>query len=208
MININIATLFPDMCESVLTSSMIGRARKSGLINICTYNIRDFTDDKHNRVDDTPYGGGRGMLMQADPIYKCFEYVSKTHSEPMHVIYLSPKGKTLTQHKALELSKFKRPLFLICGHYEGIDQRVIDEIVGMWANYTDEFEVYGLPALAGFDYEVEGDGPVSGIVDAAVVETEAPAVYYNLQGVQVANPENGLYIVRRGNQVTKELIRK
>lgn len=148
MININIATLFPDMCESVLTSSMIGRARKSGLVNIFTYNIRDFTDDKHNRVDDAPYGGGKGMLMQADPIYKCFEYVSKIYPEPMHVIYLSPKGKTLTQHKALELSKCKRPLFLICGHYEGIDQRVIDEIVDEEISIGDYVLTGGeLPAM-------------------------------------------------------------
>lgn len=148
MININIATLFPDMCESVLTSSMIGRARRSGLVNIFTYNIRDFTDDKHNRVDDAPYGGGKGMLMQADPIYKCFEYVSKIYPEPMHVIYLSPKGKTLTQHKALELSKCKRPLFLICGHYEGIDQRVIDEIVDEEISIGDYVLTGGeLPAM-------------------------------------------------------------
>ena len=81
-------------------------------------------------MDDAPYGGGRGMLMQADPIFRCYEYVRSVRSnQKMHVIYLSPQGKTLTQSRALELSKLDTPLFLICGHYEGIDQRVIDEIV-------------------------------------------------------------------------------
>ncbi len=130
MISIDIATLFPDMCETVLDCSILGRARKAGLVSIKTHNIRDFTLDKHRRVDDSPYGGGRGMLMQADPIFRCYEYVRSVRSnQKMHVIYLSPQGKTLTQSRALELSKLDTPLFLICGHYEGIDQRVIDEIV-------------------------------------------------------------------------------
>lgn len=130
MISIDIATLFPDMCESVLNCSILGRARKNGLVSIKTYNVRDFTLDKHRRVDDSPYGGGRGMLMQADPIFRCYEHVCNMRSDKkLHVIYLSPQGKTLTQSRALELSKFDISLFLICGHYEGIDQRIIDEIV-------------------------------------------------------------------------------
>ena len=130
MISIDIATLFPDMCEFVLNCSILGRARKNGLVSIETYNIRDFTLDKHRRVDDSPYGGGRGMLMQADPIFRCYEHVCNMRSnKKLHVIYLSPQGKTLTQSRALELSKLDTSLFLICGHYEGIDQRIIDEIV-------------------------------------------------------------------------------
>lgn len=130
MISIDIATLFPDMCEAVLDCSILGRARKSGLVSIETHNIRDFTLDKHRRVDDYPYGGGRGMLIQADPIFRCYEHVCDVRPKrKVNVIYLSPQGKTLTQSKALELSKLDVSLFLICGHYEGIDQRVIDEIV-------------------------------------------------------------------------------
>ena len=130
MISIDIATLFPDMCEFVLNCSILGRARKNGSVSIETYNIRDFTLDKHRRVDDSPYGGGRGMLMQADPIFRCYEHVCNMRSnKKLHVIYLSPQGKTLTQSRALELSKLDTSLFLICGHYEGIDQRIIDEIV-------------------------------------------------------------------------------
>ena len=130
MISIDIATLFPDMCEAVLNCSILGRARKSGLVSIETHDIRDFTLDKHRRVDDSPYGGGRGMLIQAEPIFRCYEHVCDIRSKrKLNVIYLSPQGKTLTQSKALELSKLDVSLFLICGHYEGIDQRVIDEIV-------------------------------------------------------------------------------
>ncbi len=130
MISIDIATLFPDMCEAVLNCSILGRARKSGLVSIETYDIRDFTLDKHRRVDDSPYGGGRGMLIQAEPIFRCYEHVCGIRSKKkVNVIYLSPQGTTLTQSKALELSKLDVSLFLICGHYEGIDQRVIDEIV-------------------------------------------------------------------------------
>ena len=130
MISIDIATLFPDMCEAVLDCSILGRARKSGLVSIETHNIRDFTLDKHRRVDDYPYGGGRGMLIQADPIFRCYEHVCDVRPKrKVNVIYLSPQGKTLTQSKALELSRLDVSLFLICGHYEGIDQRVIDEIV-------------------------------------------------------------------------------
>lgn len=130
MISIDIATLFPDMCEAVLNCSILGRARKSGLVSIETHDIRDFTLDKHRRVDDSPYGGGRGMLIQAEPIFRCYEHVCGIRSKrKVDVIYLSPQGKTLTQSKALELSKLDVSLFLICGHYEGIDQRIIDEIV-------------------------------------------------------------------------------
>lgn len=130
MISIDIATLFPDMCEAVLNCSILGRARKAGLVSIETHDIRDFTLDKHRRVDDSPYGGGRGMLIQADPIFRCYKHVCDMRAgRKVNVIYLSPQGKTLTQSKALELSKLDVSLFLICGHYEGIDQRVIDEIV-------------------------------------------------------------------------------
>ena len=125
---IDIATLFPEMCEAVLQESILGRARKNKLVEVFTHNIRDFSEDKHRHVDDIPYGGGMGMVMQPEPIFKCFEHVSSLNKEKPHVIYLSPKGKVLTQEKATQLSKLPR-LFLLCGHYEGVDERVLKTIV-------------------------------------------------------------------------------
>ena len=125
---IEIATLFPEMCEAVLGESIIGRARKAGKIEINCRQIREYTQDKHRRVDDTPYGGGMGMVMQCEPVYNCYKAVCEQLGERPHTIYMSPKGKILNQEKAEELSKLKN-IFIICGHYEGIDQRIIDKIV-------------------------------------------------------------------------------
>ncbi len=144
---IDIATLFPDMCEAVLSESIVGRARKAGYIEAYCHNIRDYTLNKHKRVDDVPYGGGRGMVMQADPIYRCWEAVCVMSEEKPHAIYMSPKGKTLTQQKAVELSKMPR-LFLLCGHYEGIDQRILDTIIDEEISIGDYVLTGGeLPAL-------------------------------------------------------------
>ncbi len=125
---IEIATLFPEMCEAVLGESIIGRARKAGKIEINCRQIREYTQDKHRRVDDTPYGGGMGMVMQCEPVYNCYKAVCEQLGEKPHTIYMSPKGKILDQEKAEELSKLEN-IFIICGHYEGIDQRIIDKIV-------------------------------------------------------------------------------
>ncbi|MDD6270323.1 MAG: tRNA (guanosine(37)-N1)-methyltransferase TrmD [Oscillospiraceae bacterium] len=144
---IDIATLFPDMCEAVLSESIVGRARKAGYITVECHNIRDYTLNKHKRVDDVPYGGGRGMVMQADPIYRCWEAVCEKLEDKPHAIYLSPKGKTLTQQKAVELSEMNS-LFLLCGHYEGIDQRVLDTIIDEEISVGDYVLTGGeLPAL-------------------------------------------------------------
>jgi len=126
---IDILTLFPAMIEAVLSESIIGRARDAGILEIRAHNIRDYSTDKHRRVDDTPYGGGMGMLMAAPPIDNCFRAVvgeEKPHN--CRVIYLSPQGKVLTQSKAKELSTLDR-MVLLCGHYEGIDERILEEIV-------------------------------------------------------------------------------
>lgn len=120
----DVLTLFPEMFEPV-KQSIIGRAEEKDLININLINIRDFSKDKHKKVDDTPYGGGAGMVMRADVVYDAVCSVKQQQSK---VIYLSPQGKTLTQKKVQELSQEKH-LILLCGHYEGIDQRVIDEVV-------------------------------------------------------------------------------
>lgn len=125
---IDILTLFPEMCEAFLGESIIGRARVAGKVTINCHNIRDFTKDKHNRVDDTPYGGGMGMVMSVQPIYDCVKEVSKTCNTKPHIVYLSPKGKTFDQKKAIELSKLSN-LMLLCGHYEGVDERVLEEVV-------------------------------------------------------------------------------
>ncbi len=125
---IDILTLFPEMCEAFLGESIIGRARAADKVTINCHNIRDYTLDKHNRVDDAPYGGGMGMIMSVQPIYDCFMAVSEKCSTKPHTIYLSPKGKTFDQKKAIELSKMDN-IVLLCGHYEGIDERVLEEIV-------------------------------------------------------------------------------
>ena len=125
---IEIATLFPEMCEAVLGESIIGRARKSGAIELNCHQIREFTQDKHRRVDDTPYGGGMGMVMQCEPIYNCYLHVCEQLGAKPHTIYMSPKGSILNQQKAVELSQMEN-IFIICGHYEGVDQRVLDKIV-------------------------------------------------------------------------------
>lgn len=144
---IDIMTLFPDMCETVLSESIIGRARKAGKVEINLTNIRDFAGNKHNKVDDMPYGGGMGMIMAASPIYNCYKSLYKEGESKPHLIYMSPKGKTLTQSRVLELSKLDR-IAILCGHYEGVDQRVIDEIVDEEISVGDYVLTGGeLPAL-------------------------------------------------------------
>ena len=120
----DVLTLFPEMFN-ILNESIIGRAKEKGLININLINIRDFSKNKHNKVDDTPYGGGAGMVIQPNVVYDAYKSIKNKEAK---VIYLSPKGKKLNQKKVEELSKEKQ-LILLCGHYEGIDQRVLDKIV-------------------------------------------------------------------------------
>ena len=120
----DILTLFPEMFSS-LEQSIIGRAVENGQISINLINIRDFSTDKHKKVDDTPYGGGAGMVMMPDVIYSAYKSLESSDAK---VIYMSPKGKTLNQEKVEELSK-ENHLIILCGHYEGIDQRVLDKIV-------------------------------------------------------------------------------
>ena len=144
---IEIATLFPEMCESVLSASILGRARAKGAITVRCHQIRDYTTDKHNRVDDSPFGGGMGMVMQAQPVFDCWNAVREQSELPMHTVYLSPKGRTLTQQRVRELAEMPR-LFLLCGHYEGIDQRVLDRIVDEEISIGDYVVTGGeLPAL-------------------------------------------------------------
>ena len=125
---IDIITLFPEMFEPVFNDSIIGRAQKSGEISIHTHQLRDFAFDKHRRVDDTPYGGGMGMLMKAEPIALCFEEICRQTGERPHFVYMSPQGKTLNQQRLKELADIKN-ICVLCGHYEGVDQRLLDSFI-------------------------------------------------------------------------------
>ncbi|MEE1064575.1 MAG: tRNA (guanosine(37)-N1)-methyltransferase TrmD [Acutalibacteraceae bacterium] len=144
---IDIMTLFPEMCERVLSESIIGRSREGGLVEINCVNIRDYSKDKHRRVDDATYGGGLGMLMQVDPIYDCFCDLEVKIGKRPHLIYMSPQGKTLTQERVKELSQMDN-IAILCGHYEGVDERVIEEIVDEEISIGDYVLTGGeLPAL-------------------------------------------------------------
>jgi len=177
---IEIATLFPEMCEAVLSESIIGRARKAGHISVRCWNIRDYTLDKHRRVDDVPYGGGRGMVMQADPIYRCYEAVCRDIGTKPYVIYMSPKGKVLEQQRSLELSVMPH-IFVLCGHYEGVDQRILDEIVDEEVSIGDYVLTGGeLPAMVMMD-------AISRLVPG-VLHNEASAEFESFQGNLLEHP--------------------
>lgn len=134
MIRFDILTLFPELVSGILGESIIGRAQKAGFVSVFAHNIRDFANNKHRKVDDTPYGGGFGMLMMAPPVYDCYEAVKNEVKCALgdnirsKVIYMSPQGSVLTQKKAEELAQYDN-LIILCGHYEGIDSRVLEEIV-------------------------------------------------------------------------------
>jgi len=144
---IDIITLFPEMCEAVMSESIIGRARKKGAIEVEIHQLRDYAFDKHKRVDDTTYGGGMGMLMKAEPIALCFEAICEKLGTRPHFIYMSPKGRTLTQSRLRELSQIEN-ICILCGHYEGVDQRLIDEFIDEEISIGDYVLTGGeLPAL-------------------------------------------------------------
>lgn len=119
----DVLTLFPEMFD-VFKYSIIGRAQEKGIIEIRTFNIRDFSLNKHKKVDDYPYGGGAGMVMQAEPVYNCVEHIEKAHGYKPYTILLTPKGKRFNQEEAKRLLDIKH-IMLICGHYEGIDERIM-----------------------------------------------------------------------------------
>ena len=155
----DILTLFPEMFEPIKTS-IIGKATEKGIIDINLINIRDFSEDKHNKVDDTPYGGGAGMVMKSDVVYSAYNSIK---AEDAKVIYMSPQGKKLNQKKVEELSK-ENHLIILCGHYEGIDQRVLDKIVDEEISIGDYVLTGGeLPAMVMIDaISRYVDGVISG----------------------------------------------
>lgn len=149
----DIMTLFPEMVGAILSASILGRAVKNGCFTYECHDIRAFSEDKHRRVDDTPYGGGAGMLMAAPPIVRCFEALieKRPKEEKRRVLYLSPRGKTFTQEMAEELSRNDH-LVLLCGHYEGVDQRALELIEAEEVSIGDFVLTGGeLPACALID---------------------------------------------------------
>lgn len=144
---IDIITLFPEMFTPVLGESIIGRAQKSGAIEIHCHQLRDYAFDKHRRVDDTPYGGGKGMLMKAEPIALCFEDICEKIGKRPHFVYMSPQGRTLTQQRLRELADIEN-ICILCGHYEGVDQRLLDEFIDEEISIGDYVLTGGeLPAM-------------------------------------------------------------
>ncbi len=151
MIRFDVLTLFPQMFEATLGDSIIGRAREKGIVEINCIDIRDFTQNKHRKVDDYPYSGGGGMLMQAQPVYDAYMSVAEDLSYKPLTIYMSPQGRVFNQAEAVGMSKNEH-IVIICGHYEGLDQRLIDEIVDMELSIGDFVLTGGeLPAMAVID---------------------------------------------------------
>lgn len=149
--NFHVLTLFPEMIEQGMHTSIIGRAIAGGYLSIDAINIRDYAFNKHQKVDDYPYGGGAGMLMQAEPVYLAYESVQKKLGYRPRVVYLTPQGEVFHQTMAKELAKEKDLVFL-CGHYEGIDERVLDEIVTDYVSIGDYVLTGGeLPAMVMID---------------------------------------------------------
>ena len=172
----DILTLFPEVVEAVLGSSIIGRATQNGYIEIEAHNIRDYTLDKHKKTDDTPYGGGKGMLMSTQPIVDCFEAVAKNLNGKTKAIYASPRGRIFNHEVAKELSEYDN-IIILCGHYEGVDQRVIDEL--------------SLEEISIGDYVLTG-GEIPACIIADAVSRLAPGVLSDKECYEKESIASGL----------------
>jgi len=147
----HVMTLFPDMITDGLNTSITGRAIKAGVMSVTAHDIRDYSNDKHLKVDDYPYGGGAGMLMQAEPVYLSYESIAERIGRKPRVIFLTPQGKTFNQDMAKEFA-LEEDLVFLCGHYEGIDERVLEEIVTDYVSIGDYVLTGGeLPAMVMMD---------------------------------------------------------
>lgn len=173
---IDIATLFTGMCDSVLNESIVGRGIKNGFIEVHTHDIREYTENRHRRVDDKPYGGGTGMVMQAQPIFDCISAIKSQREGKPRIIYMSPQGEVLTQQKVRELAE-EPWLILLCGHYEGVDQRVLDELE------CEELSV-GNYVLTG--------GELPALIVADAVARLQPGVLPNEDAYSIESHYNGL----------------
>ena len=174
---IDVMTLFPEMCANVTEQSVIGRAIKKGIIELYYHQIRDYSNDKHRRVDDTPYGGGNGMLMRAEPIACCFEDICKKVGSRPHFIYMSPKGELLNQKKIKKIVESNDNIAILCGHYEGVDERVLEE-------YADEYISIGDYVLTG------GELPALVFIDA--MARLVPGVLSNSECFEEESHYNGM----------------
>ena len=198
--NFHVMTLFPEMIMQGLNVSIIGRAIEKGLISIEAVNIRDYAFNKHNKVDDYIYGGGAGMLMQAEPVYLCYEAIREriTSGSKPRVVYLTPQGEVFTQKKAQELAK-EDDLILLCGHYEGIDERVLEEIV------TDNISI-GDYVLTG------GELPAMIVVDAVsrlipgVLNNDVSAEFESFQDDLLEYPQYSRPEIWHGKRVPEVLL--
>lgn len=186
--NYYVMTLFPEMIESGMNTSITGRAIESGQISLCAVNIRDYTLDRHKKVDDYPYGGGAGMVMQAEPVFRTYEAIQEKigKEKKARVVYLTPQGKVFNQNMAQEFAREENLIFL-CGHYEGIDERVLEEIVTDEVSIGDYVLTGGeLPAMVIMDTVSRLVKGVLGNEDSAVTESFSD---YLLEYPQYTRPE-------------------
>ncbi len=182
---IDIMTLFPEMVEAVMRESIIGRARARGLVDIRTVNIRDYALDKHHKADDAPYGGGRGQVMLAEPLYLCHQALC--NGGKVHTVFMSAQGRQFDQNKARELLSRKH-FILVCGHYEGVDQRFIDECVDEEISIGDFVLTGGeIPAMAVADAVCRMVPGVLPDEDAFTMESHWDGL---LEHPQYTRPEN------------------
>ena len=172
----HVLTLFPEMIEQGLSTSITGRAMQKGLVSLDAVNIRDYADNKHRKVDDYTYGGGAGMLMQAQPVYDACMSVQSRLDRPARVVYMTPQGSIFTQQKAQELAQ-EEDLIILCGHYEGIDERVLEEVV------TDEISIG--------DYVLTG-GELPAMVVIDTISRLIPGVLGNGVSADTDSFTNGL----------------
>lgn len=176
----HVMTLFPQMIEDGLNTSIIGRAIEEGLISLDAVNIRDYANNKHSKVDDYPYGGGAGMVMQAEPVYLAYDAITKERASKPRVIYLTPQGSTFSQKMAESFAQEEELVFL-CGHYEGIDERVLEEIVTDYVSIGDYVLTGGeLPAMVMID-------AISRLVPG-VLSNEDSAEFESFQGNLLEHP--------------------
>ncbi|MDR1260346.1 MAG: tRNA (guanosine(37)-N1)-methyltransferase TrmD [Oscillospiraceae bacterium] len=195
---IDIATLFPQMCEIVLGESIIGKAISKNVVEVITHNIRDYAEGRYRRVDDYVYGGGFGMLLQAEPVYRCIQALKDSFRGEDVVIYMSPKGTRLTQKKVLELAEVTH-LIILAGHYEGVDQRVLDLVVDEEISIGDYVLTGGeLPALVLVDAILRC---VSGVLPSEKCYLEESHNNNVLECAQYTRPK-----IWRGFEVPAELL--
>jgi len=176
MMKFDILTIFPEIFDAILGSSIIGRAQEKGLVSVDAHNIRDFSKDKHKKTDDYPYGGGNGLVMLAQPIYDAYRSIVKELDYKPHFIYMSPQGKPLDQKLVEDLSKHEH-IILLCGHYEGVDERILEELV-------DEEISIGDYVLTG------GELPAMVLVDA--ISRTIPGVLSNEESYEEESHKDGL----------------